>query len=151
VSSRSLAAFSAPRGPIPGESLRTVCPGRYQPAVLQTRFSILLESFHNPTNRRMVHFQHLGGFMARPAMQNIEDHQVTNLGTRIADLPQILPQPLLDRPSDLKHNDLHGNSIRSQDRFLRTLRREFPFFYSDYLLVQLICALLFRHKGTSNG
>jgi len=35
----------------------------------------------------------------------------------------------LDRPSDLEHNDLHGNSFRSQDRFLWTLTGEFPFFY----------------------
>jgi hypothetical protein len=99
-------------------------------AILQSRFAIATEPIDHTPHGGGVHLQHLRRLSGRASMDHIEDHKITQPWTGLPALTQSLTKPLLDAIPNLQDNLFHGNSFRSQVRYLGALVAEFPFFYS---------------------
>src|SRR5262249_51368730 len=96
--------------------------------IIQSRFAIAAKLIDDAPNRSMMHVQYRRGLPRRATVDHIENHQIPQSGSSVSAMTQSSGQSFLDTDSDLQHNLLHGNSFRSQDRFLRATYGEFPFF-----------------------
>jgi hypothetical protein len=75
--------------------------------------------------------QNFSDLIGTATIQQIDNDEQAGSQTRIATLPQLTQQPLLDVEANLRQNQTHGNSLSGADAPVKTQCWEFPFSFTS--------------------